>query len=93
MRVVGIELNEDGYVKEWDLGNTAEIIPRLNGGNTTQYKCDYHLTNNATGLRTLILSGCANYGGGLAGLGSFYSPDGMGTAAAYFGFRSSCVVA
>lgn len=92
MRVVGIELNEVGHVKEWDLGNTAEIIPRLNGGNTTQYKCDYHWTNAATGLRTLILGGSAYYGGG-AGLGGFYSGDGVGSANAAVGFRSSCVVA
>lgn len=92
MRVVGIELNEGGYVKEWDLGNTAEIIPRLNGGNTTQYKCDYHLIYNATGLRTLLLGGSAGSGGD-AGLGYFYSNDGVGSADALVGFRSSCVVA
>lgn len=93
MRVVGIELNnEEGYVKEWNLGNTAEIIPRLNGGNTTQYKCDYHLINNATGLRMLLLGGRA-HNGGYAGLGYFYSGTGVGDAYAYIGFRSSCVVA
>ena len=92
MERVGIELNEGGYVKEWDLGNTAEIIPRLNGGNTTQYKCDYHWTNASTGLRTLFLGGGASDGGS-AGLGGFYSRYGVGYAAADFGFRSSCVVA
>ena len=92
MERVGIELNEGGYVKEWDLGNTAEIIPRLNGGNTTQYKCDYHWTNASTGLRTLFLGSSASNGGS-AGLGYFYSFDGVGYAAASFGFRSSCVVA
>lgn len=92
MRVVGIELNEGGYVKEWDLGDTAEIVPRLNGGNTTQYKCDYHWTNAATGLRTLVLGGYADDGGG-AGLGYFNSYGGVGDADAAVGFRSSCVVA
>lgn len=92
MERVGIELNEGGYVKEWDLGNTAEIIPRLNGGNTTQYKCDYHWTNASTGLRTLVLGGGAPDGGS-AGLGRFRSDHGVGSASATFGFRSSCVVA
>ena len=92
MRVVGIELNEEGYVKEWDLGNTAEIIPRLNRGNTTQYKCDYHWINSATGLRTLLLGGDAPTGG-TAGLGYFRSDYGVGDASAFVGFRSSCVVA
>lgn len=91
MRVVGIELNEGGYVKEWDLGNTAEIIPRLNGYNTTQYKCDYHWINNATGLRTLFLGGCAHNGGD-AGLGHFLSDSGVYGAIVSVGFRSSCVI-
>lgn len=91
MRVVGIELNENGYVKEWDLGNTAEIIPRLNGGNTTQYKCDYHWTNNSVGLRILCLGGSAD-SGSYAGLSNFDSDHGMSFANANIGFRSSCVV-
>lgn len=33
-----------------------------------------------------VLGGCANYGGGLAGLGYFGSYDGLGVAAANFGF-------
>ena len=91
MRVVGIELNEIGYVKEWDLGNTAEIIPRLNGGNTIQYKCDYHWVSNATGLRALILGGVAG-DSGTAGLGYFHSGGSTGSASINTGFRSSCVV-
>ena len=91
MRVVSIELNEDGFIKEWDLGNTAEIIPRLNGGSITQYKCDYHWINGATGLRILVLGGSSD--GASAGLGDFRSRDGVGGAFAYVGFRSSCVVA
>lgn len=92
MRVVGIELNEKGNIKEWDLGNTAEIIPRLNGGNTTQYKCDYHWINDATGLRALVFGGCANESD-RAGLGYFCSSINLGDAGALIGFRSSCVVA
>ena len=91
MRVVGIELNEGGYIKEWGLGNTAEIIPRLNGGNTTQYKCDYHWIDNATGLRTLLLGSYADDSGS-AGLGFFNSYAGVDFAYTNIGFRSSCVV-
>lgn len=92
MRVVGIELNKEGYIKEWDLGNTAEIIPRLNGGNATQYKCDYHWINSATGLRTLILGGSAAISNS-SGLGGFHSSNSVGRTGTNFGFRSSCVVA
>lgn len=92
MRVVGIELSEDGYVEEWDLGNTAEIIPRLNGGNTTQYKCDYYWASDTTGLRMLVLGGAADIGGSLTGFGSSIGMS-MGIADTSLGFRSSCVVA
>lgn len=80
----------NGYVKEWDLGETAEIIPRSNGGDSTKYKCDYHYTNITTGLRTLLLGGGAYYGG-LAGLGFFYSSYGVGYSYANVGFRTSCI--
>jgi hypothetical protein len=92
MRVVGIELNERGYVKEWDLGDTAEIIPRLNGGDTTLYKCDYHWANAATGLRALQFGGDAN-AKNLDGLGAFNAAATMNSASTNYGFRSSCVVA
>lgn len=92
MRVVGIECNEKGYIKEFNLGNTAEIIPRLIGGDSTQYKCDHHLINANTGLRTLIFGGTSP-DFGAAGLGYFLSSSVVGGSNAYTGFRSSCVVA
>ena len=92
MRVVGIELNEGGYVREWDLGNTAEIIPRLNGANATQYKCDHHLINDTSELRTLLLGAHADRGGS-GGLGCFASDNNVGATYVTIGYRSSCVVA
>ncbi len=92
MVLSGLEIHQDGYTKEWDLGTTAEIIPRLMGGNTTQYKCDNHWTGNKnTVLRTLLLGGCA-VSGGLAGLGYFNSDNGVGYSDAHVGFRTTCVV-
>lgn len=92
MRVVGIELNDDGYIEEWDLGNTAEIIPRSNASYTTQYKCDYHWTYYGKGLRTLCLGGCADRHND-AGLGYFRSGHNIDFTSTRLGFRSSCVVA
>lgn len=92
MVLSGLEVHTDGYTKEWDLGTTAEIIPRLMGGNTTQYKCDYHWTGSkSTKLRTLLLGGYANRGGG-AGLGYFGSNYDVGNSGATIGFRTSCAV-
>lgn len=91
MRLVGIELNKSGYIKEWDLGNTAEIIPRLNGGAATQYKCVSHYTGESIGFRILIFGGNidTHYGGGL---GRFSSDNGVKAAYSFIGFRSSCII-
>ena len=91
MKLVGMEYNEGGYIKEWDLGNTAEIIPRLNTGNVTQYKCDYHWISNLSGLKALFLGGLAD-DAGIAGLGYFGSGRNVNIALTLLGFRSSCIV-
>ena len=90
MRVVSMELNEKGFIKEFNLGNTAEIVPRLNGGNITQYKCDYHWVNDAVGLRTLLLGGTA-INNNNAGLSYFDSSNQMSYSST-IGFRSSCLI-
>lgn len=70
---VGEEIYEDGYTKLFDLGDAAHIIPSVIGGNTTQYKCDYHDTRYAGGSqRTLVVGGNAIKGSN-AGLGYFFS--------------------
>lgn len=92
MVLSGLEVHADGCTKEWDLGTTAEIIPRLMGGNTTQYKCDYHWTGSKnTKLRTLLLGGDAYYSSS-AGLGSFDSRAGVVISDTLVGFRTSCAV-
>lgn len=85
---VGEEIHQGGYTKLFDLGDAAHIIPNVMGGNTTQYKCDYHWTGdkNAT-LRTLVVGGRASYGTD-AGLGYFNSDGGVSSSYASVGFRS-----
>lgn len=88
MTVAGTEIASDGYTKDYDLGETGEIIPSVVGGSTTTYMCDYHWCNaSSTALRTLIVGGYAS-NGGYAGLGCFYSHNGVGNAAANVGFRT-----
>ena len=87
MTVVGHEIHQDGYTKEFDLGENAEIIPAVMGGDVTVGKCDYHWTGSKdASLRTLLVGG-RTLAGGQAGLGSFYSSDGVGHAYATIGFR------
>lgn len=89
--LAGKECLGEGYIKLFDLGETAEIIPSVNGGggaSTTQYKCDYHWRDSSTsGLRMLFVGGSASTGG-TAGLGYFYSNYGVSYSNASVGFRS-----
>lgn len=87
--IAGYEVAQDGYIKEFDLGETAEIIPSsCTGASATTYICDYHSCNaTSTELRTLLVGGDAVFGG-LAGLGSFNSNDGVGFASSGVGFRT-----
>ena len=89
MTVAGTEIASDGWIKDYDLGETGEIIPSVVGGSATTYMCDYHYCNaSSTALRTLIVGGSANNGGG-AGLGYFNSSaGGVGGANANVGFRT-----
>ena len=86
--IAGVEIAQDGYIRTFDLGSKAEIIPSSITGSESTYKCDYHWCNaDLVEKRTLLVGGNALYGG-VAGLGSFYSHDGVGFAAADVGFRS-----
>lgn len=87
--IAGYEVAQDGYIKEFDLGETAEIIPSsCTGASATTYICDYHSCNaTSTELRTLLVGGRANNGGG-AGLGSFASGNDVGNAFSLVGFRT-----
>lgn len=88
MTVAGTEIASDGWIKDYDLGETGEIIPSVVGGSATTYMCDYHYCNAlSTALRTLIVGGGAN-NGGLAGLGCFISDHGVGFALTDVGFRT-----
>ena len=89
--VIGKEINKEGYVGEFDLGDRAEIIPNVMNGGPTSRKCDYHWVGDKTNtaLRALLVGGGADHGGN-AGVGFFYSGNGVGYSDSNFGFRTSC---
>lgn len=88
MTVAGKEIASDGFTKDFDLGSKGEIIPSVVGGSATTYMCDHHWCNAAsTSLRTLVVSGRASNGGN-AGLGCFYSGNGVGLVYSDVGFRT-----
>ena len=86
--IAGVEIAQDGWIKAFNLGSNAEIIPSSIGGSESTYKCDYHWCNaDSIEKRTLRVGGDADYGG-KAGLGSFASDSGVGYAYTTVGFRS-----
>ena len=86
--IAGVEIAQDGYIRTFDLGSKAEIIPSSITGSESTYKCDYHWCNaDLVEKRTLMVGGCAN-NGGQAGLGYFLSNNGVGYAYTHVGFRS-----
>ena len=88
MTVTGTEVAANGWTKDYDLGETGEIIPSVVGGSATTYMCDYHYCNaSSTALRTLLVGGRA-LNGGYAGLGYFASDNGVGYASTTVGFRT-----
>lgn len=75
MTVAGTEVAADGWTKDFDLGETGEIIPSVVGGSATTYMCDYHYCNaSSTALRTLLVGGRAD--------------NGVSSAATTVGFRT-----
>ena len=88
MKIAGHQIYENGYTKEFDLGESAHIIPESVGGDTTKYKCDYHWASpKNTSLRILIVGGFAS-SGSYAGLGTFSSVLDVQRSDGYIGFRS-----
>ena len=84
--------HSEGYVRAFDLGDTANIIASQVGGSSTTYMCDYHWTGSAnTTLRTVLVGGRASHGAN-AGLSYLYSNDAVSRAWTSFGFRSVSVL-
>ena len=86
--IAGIEIAQDGWIRTFDLGSKAEIIPSSIAGSESTYKCDYHYCcANSVVKRSLMVGGSALLGG-KAGLGTFDSFYGVGDANTIVGFRS-----
>lgn len=91
MNIAGIEGSDRGYIVEFDLRETGEIIPQSsdNSGSATgsKYKCDYHsLDESNTNNRMLLVGGDAQHGD-MNGLCSFSSHN-VDYVTPYIGYRS-----
>ena len=82
-------IHADGTIKEFDLGNFANIIPIKIGGSDTTYKCDWSYSGNKNStLRTVLVGGGSDRGLG-SGLGCFSSSHSVGISGSGIGFRSA----
>lgn len=90
MNIAGIEESGRGYIIEFDLRETGEIIPQSSNNYTqtgSKYKCDYHsLNTDNTNNRMLLVGGDAQFED-MNGLGSFNSNN-VDYADSRFGYRS-----
>lgn len=91
MKLISIFPYDAGLIKEFDLKNTAEIIPRQidMDGDYQTYKCDNGDGGSGKGLGELCLGGRASEGNS-AGLGRFMCT--FPIKQTYSGFRSSCII-
>ena len=87
-KLIGFKIHSDGYVKEFDLRETAEIIASSIGGSATRGKCDHNYCGNQNStLRSCFVGGDARLGAD-AGLGCLYSTVGLSNSDVNFGFRT-----
>lgn len=91
MNVVGTAFTSgryvDDYVKEFDLGETGEIIPNKIYGSGSTYKCDRYNGQNGRGKSILVVGGAAS-DGVYAGLFQFNAYNPRGYYSSLMGFRS-----
>ena len=85
---VGNEARTEGYVKEVIFGEGGEIMPKVVGGGSTTYFCDYHYTNIPTTetLRGVLFGGAAT-DVAIAGFAFAYSYHAPSAAATDVGSR------
>ena len=86
--IAGVEIAQNGWIKTFDLGSNAEIIPSSIGGSESTYKCDRHQCEfDSIEKRMLLVGGSSNSDGG-GGLGFFISSVMVGATNSDIGFRS-----
>ena len=86
--IVGVEANKNGWIKTFDFGSNAEIIPSDISASSVTYKCDYHWNvADSSEERTLMVGGDAK-GESMSGLAAFASTYKVNDTNTNVGFRS-----
>lgn len=85
--LVGEATKSSGWIKEFDLGETAEIIPSEIGGHSTNYKCDSHLPPTTDSLTIPYIGGYSD-SGGMGGIVCSHYNLGTNRSSNSIGFRT-----
>lgn len=86
--IAGVEIGDYGWIKTFDIGSKAEIIPSSVDGSQSTYKCDFIYCNPyLTVKRWLCVGGNASMGT-KAGLGFLSSDNDLDGSGSSVGFRS-----
>lgn len=86
---VGEGMHQTGYIKSFNLGNAAHIIPYAAGGDTTKYICDGHIAGDGENSWCTLFVGGSLYWGPKSGLCCMISADNNVTAAnSNLGYRT-----
>lgn len=85
---VGEEARFNGYTKLFDLGDSAHIIPNVDGGDATKYKCDGHQIGASTSVPITLTVGHNQYSATTGGLGYFRSHDSVQLISSDTGYRT-----
>lgn len=88
MNLVGQAIRSKGYIKTFDLGNQANIIPYSIGGNFNTYKYDYYGAWNNLNISPFLALGGDASSGTYDGLACFASTDDVDRAYFWVGFRT-----
>lgn len=86
--IAGVEIGDYGWIKTFNIGSKAEIIPSSVDGSQSTYKCDFIYCNPySTTKRWLCVGGNAS-NGAQAGLGFLASDNDLNASNSAVGFRS-----
>ena len=88
MQIAGYITNLGGFIKEFDLGTEANIIPSSVGGSSTTYMCDQNIaiSSNIDGRRAFVINSDPGYAA-TAGICFISTLGGIGHSSGATGFR------
>lgn len=86
--IAGVETAKTGWIKTFDLGSKAEIIPSSIEGSESTYKCDNHQCNADSVKNRILVVGSSAAGGSQSGLCCSRSNDPLNYSESNIGFRS-----